>query len=277
MDYYKVLGIQPGASDDDIKKAYRKLASKHHPDKGGDTAKFQEIQAAYDALTNPNSTHNTQSAGQQNWGRESPFNWEDLASVFGQRHAHTGFDPFDNIFKNPGGPRNQDYHVDITVDLEQLYRSDSISVGLRLPSMSTHDLELKLSHDYKDGTRIRYAGLGSKAIGRAAPGDLYVTIRQRPHVRFERVGNDLIIEEKVSVWTAMTGGDLQINTIDNKILEVKINPGTQQGTLMRLRGYGMPYGANGLKGDMLVRLNISIPAVSEEDSNKTINQLKGTV
>jgi curved DNA-binding protein len=274
MDYYKVLGIQPGASDDEIKKAYRKLASKHHPDKGGDTAKFQEIQAAYEALTNPN---HQQSAGQQSWPGDSPFNWEDLASVFGQRQAHTGFDTFEHIFRNPGRPRNQDYHVDITVDLEQLYNSETMSVGLRLPSMSMQDLELKLSHDYKDGTKIRYTGLGSKAVGAAAPGDLYVTIRQRPHVRFERDGNDLIIIEKVSVWTAMTGGDLQINTIDNKILEVKINPGTQHGTFMRLKGYGMPYGANGLKGDMLVKLNISIPAVSEEDSNKTINQLKGTV
>ena len=70
---------------------------------------------------------------------------------------------------------------------------------------------------------------------------------------------------------------MEINTIDNKILEVKINPGTQPGTLMRLKGYGMPYGANGLKGDMLVRLNITIPALSDEEANKTINQLKGTV
>jgi len=75
----------------------------------------------------------------------------------------------------------------------------------------------------------------------------------------------------------MTGGDLQINTIDNKILEIKIHPGTQNGTVMRLKGYGMPYGANGLRGDLLVRLNISIPALSEEEANKTINQLKGTV
>jgi len=274
MDYYSVLGLKPSASDDEIKKAYRKLASKHHPDKGGDTAKFQEIQTAYDALTNPNSKHTSQ---EQTWAGQQPFNWEDLASVFGQHRAGTGFDPFEHIFRQPGGPRNQDYHVDITVDLEQIYDSSTITVGLRLPSMSTHDLELKLSHDYKDGTKIRFAGLGSKAIGRAPAGDLYVTLRQRPHVRFERVGTDLVVSEKVDVWTAMSGGDLQINTIDNKILEVKINPGTQPGTLMRLKGYGMPYGANGLKGDMLVRLNITIPALSDEEANKTINQLKGTV
>lgn len=276
MDYYKVLGLQPGASEDEIKKAYRKLASKHHPDKGGDTAKFQEIQTAYDALTNPNSRHSHTSQN-ETWPGESPFNWEDLASVFGRTNAQTGFDPFQNIFKQPGGPRNQDYHVDITVDLEQLYNSSTISVGLRLPSMTTQDLEVKLSHDFKDGTKIRYAGLGSKAIGRASAGDLYVTIRQRPHARFERMGVDLVASENIPVWLAMTGGDLQINTIDNKILEIKIHPGTQPGTLMRLKGYGMPYGANGLRGDLLVRLNISIPALSKEEADKTINQLKGTV
>lgn len=275
MDYYKVLGLNSGASEEEIKKAYRKLASKHHPDKGGDTAKFQEIQTAYDALTNPNSRHSQQT--NQQWSGESPFNWEDLASVFSQHRAQSGFDPFEQIFKHPNGPRNQDYHVDITVDLEQLFRSDTILVGLRLPSMTTQDLEIKLSHDYKTGTKIRYAGLGSRAIGRADPGDLYVTIIQRPHIKYERAGVDLTVTENISVWQAMTGGDLQINTIDNKILEIKIHPGTQNGTVMRLKGYGMPYGANGLRGDLLVRLNISIPALSEEEANKTINQLKGTV
>jgi curved DNA-binding protein len=271
MDYYQILGLSPGASDDEIKKAYRKLASKHHPDKGGDTAKFQEIQVAYDALTNPNPNQSPQQSSH-------PFEWEDLQSVFAQHRAQTGFDPFSHIFKNgPGGrPKNQDFHVDITVDLEQLFNSEEITVNLRLPNTLSQSIKLQLHPDYKQGTRVRYQGLGSKAIAQTTAGDLYVTIQERPHVKFERAGIDLITEERISVWSAMAGMDLQVATIDSKLLETRIQPGTQPGTVLRLRGYGMYYGANKLRGDMLVKLNIDIPKLTQTDLTKTIEELKET-
>ena len=102
---------------------------------------------------------------------------------------------------------------------------------------------------------------------------LYVVLNEQYHPKFVRSGTDLISTVDITIWQAMLGTDLQIETIDNKILETKINAGTQNGTTLRLRGYGMPYGANALRGDMLLKINITIPKLNNSDIEKTIKDL----
>lgn len=267
MSYYDVLGIKPGASPDEIKKAYRKLASKHHPDKGGDTAKFQEIQQAYEGLlkgeTEPQpdpSSYNSTSFR---------FTDEDIRQHF----DNFGFGgSFNDFFRQHRAPRNSDYHLNYAVTLEQLFNLENIEINATLPNGAQKKFHIKLQPEWGTGTKLKFGGEGQR-VHPGQPGDLYVVLNEQHHPKFVRSGTDLISTVDITIWQAMLGTDLQIETIDNKILETKINAGTQNGTTLRLRGYGMPYGANALRGDMLLKINITIPKLNNSDIEKTIKDL----
>lgn len=271
MNYYQVLGLDPGATPEEIKKAYRKLASKHHPDKGGDTAKFQEIQQAYDGLMK-GETEPPREPGHSNNSSSYRFTEEDLRSHF-ENFGFGGDNPFGAFFRQRRAPQNNDYHMNFGVELEQLFNLENIEINANLPSGSKKKFHIKLQPGWSTGTKIKFSGEGANNVPGAAPGDLYVTLVVVQHPRFILEGHDLVMNADISIWQAMLGTSLQVETIDNKILETTIKPGTTPGTIMRLRGYGMPYGANALRGDMLLVLNISIPKLNKEDEDKTIKEL----
>lgn len=270
MNYYDVLGIKPGASQDEIKKAYRKLASKHHPDKGGDTAKFQEIQQAYDGLLKGESEPPPEPGSYSN--DSFRFTEEDLRRHF-DNFGFGNNSPFGDFFRQHRAPRNQDYHINYPVTLEQLFNLENIEINARLPNGVQKKFHIKLQPEWGTNTKLKFGGEGARDHANATPGDLYVVLNEQYHPRFTRTGHDLVMNADITIWQAMLGTDLQIETIDNKILETKIPPGTQTGTVLRLRGYGMPYGANALRGDMLLKINITIPKLNNNDLDKTIKDL----
>lgn len=237
MDYYNVLGVGRTASQDEIKKAYRKLASKHHPDKGGDTQKFQEIQAAYDVLSDD------QRRQQYDNPAQPQFNFN-----FG--HGH--FD-FDNIFNMFRGQQTRPNHVRMTLWVS-LY--DIAVGGRRTVSMGTQAgvtaVDIDIPTGIEDGTNVQYQGL--------APGglDLVVQFRIHPDSRWQRQGLDLITERRVPVWDLILGSTVEVKDIYNATLSAAIPPHTQPGTMLRLRGRGL-HTRQGERGDAFLKVAAMVP------------------
>jgi curved DNA-binding protein len=238
---YQTLGVNRDATSDDIKRAYRKLASKHHPDRGGDTKVFQEIQTAYDTLSDPQRRAAYDNPGFGGGFRaDAPFDFQTIFDIFGTR------------FQQPHQQhRRQQARMSLWISLK-----DSAQGGKRTISVGTHagtqavEIEIPLGID--NGDTVQYPGIGPGGI------DLVVTYRIHPDARFERQGLNLFAEHEVDIWTLIVGGKIVIKDIEGNTLEITVPPRTQPGGLIRLRGRGLP-NRNKEQGDLLVRLQGKIP------------------
>lgn len=259
MEYYKVLGLNPGATEEDVKRAYRKLASKHHPDKGGNTERFQEIQQAYDAII----------SGRAQREQAQTF---DFGDIFGDNSAPpfgfnfnfgSGGDINDFIRRHRQPRENPAVTVNYDVTLEQVFNGLDETLNVGIPERGTIEIPLKLDPGFNSGIKVRYAGLGVQTYTNLPPGDVYVQIRIQPHPRYERDANNLACRINIPLKTALMGGSVEIDTIDGKRLAMNIPAGCQPGTTMRVSGYGLRAGSVSTRGDMLVTVNINIPKVSD--------------
>ena len=261
MDYYKTLGIERGATEDDVKRAYRKLASIHHPDKGGDTAKFQEIQAAYEAIT----------SGKADQPQGGGFN--DLHEMFnmGRRAGarswtfNTGWD--DNV-KNP------DVNISIPCSLKEAHTGFTKTIEFTLPDKTSKRLSVTFPPGCNRDIKIRYSGEGGQLVQNLPASDLYVKLDISNDSTWILNGKDLYIDIVISVWQAMCGATAKIIDIDETEIEITIPPGTQHGTQLRLRNRGFNIRGSTARGNGYVNVRVKIPAISEEDQLKTIVDLQ---
>lgn len=239
-DHYATLGVARTATPDEIKRAFRKLASQHHPDKGGDTAKFQAIQAAYDTLGDAakRAAYDNPAPQFSGFPGGAQFNsMHDIFSMFGQ-----GF---------PGQQRRNHVRMSLWVTLRDVAsggrRPVSISTG---QGQSTVEIEIPLG--LNDNDSIQYAGL--------APGgqDLVITFRIQPDSVWQRSALNLATEQTVSIWDLILGGDLVVRSITGESLTVTIPVNTQPGTALRLRSQGLR-DQQGRRGDIHVKLAARIP------------------
>lgn len=242
-DHYATLGVAKTATQDEIKRAFRRLASQHHPDKGGDTARFQEIQAAYDVLgdaekraayDNPVSQH--QGFNFQNFGN--------INDIFGQMFGGGGFQHFGQH------PRRGHVRVTLWIGLYDVATGGSRTVSLGT-AQGASTVEINVPQGINDGDNVQYAGIGPGGA------DLVVTFRIKPDNIWQRQGLNLVQDQRISIWDLVLGGTLQVSDILNNQLQITIPPGTQPGTLLRARGRGIP--ANGQQGDMFVRVHAVLP------------------
>ena len=254
--HYNTLGVERTASQTDIKQAYRKLAAQHHPDRGGNTAKFQELQQAYDVIGDPQKRNEYDNPPQHH--HPGGFN-------FGQGGIPPGFE---DIFANFGGmfnqrsnpQRNRTINIQAQITLEDAFAGKEIMANLQLPSGREQVIEVKIPAGINDNTTLRLAEMGDDSISNAPKGDIHLTIHVQPHRIFQRQGDDLLRTVDISCIDAMLGKTITVNTIDNRTLEIAINPGTQPGQLLAAHGCGMPNITNKhLKGRLLIQANITIP------------------
>jgi curved DNA-binding protein len=276
MDYYSTLGVAKSATPDEIKKAYRKQASAWHPDKGGDTKKFQEIQAAYDTLGDPakkeqydNPQPQFGQGGGGFYGQGVPPGFED---VFSQMFGGGG-NPFGDIFgrrQQPQPQRNRNLSLQTQITLEDAHAGKNLTVSVMLPSGREQICEIKIPKGIQDGTTLRLAGMGDDSMPNMPRGDIHLTVHIQPHTVFQRQGDDLICRLEVGVLDAIVGKTYTIDTIDKRTLELTIKPGTQPGTIMAAHGYGMPsINDNRFVGRMLIQVEIKIPTnLTEEQLSK---------
>jgi molecular chaperone DnaJ len=253
-DYYATLGVPRTASNDEIKRAFRKLASQHHPDKGGDTKKFQEIQAAYDTLGNEQKraayNHPQPQMPPGHGGFHQNFDFNEIFNMFGAKFQHP----------------QQRSHARMTLWIQI---QDVASPGPRVVAMGTqtgtHNIEITIPNGIEDGDNVQYSGIG--------PGgqDLVVTFRIHPNQTWQRTGNNVITETHVSIWKLIVGGTITMLDIRGNKIELGIPKITQPGSLLRARGRGFP-DRNGSTGDMLVRIHAEIPTQISEELLSAIQQ-----
>ena len=260
-DYYNVLGISKGASPDEIKRAYRRLASQHHPDKGGDTKKFQEIEEAYRTLSDPEKRSQYDNPQPQYHGGFGgggmPPGFED---IFSQMFGSGGGNPFFGQGFRQQPQRNRVLNIQTTITLEEAFHGKDLMATLGLPSGKEQVVEIKIPAGVQDGSVLRLAGMGDDTFANAPRGDIHLTINVSQHHRFQRQGDDLICDIEITCIDAMLGKTFYVDTIDGKTLEIGIRPGTQHGQMLAAHGYGMPkLGDNRFKGRMLVNVNVIIP------------------
>ena len=241
---YQTLGVNRDATPDEIKRAYRKLASQHHPDKGGDKTRFQEIQIAYDALTDPNKRAAYDNPGMGGFGfrADAPFDFQTIFDIFGTR------------FQQPGQQqhRRQQARMSLWITLSDVAAGGrrAISVGTQ---QGTHAVEIEIPLGINDGDSVQYPGAGPMSNM-----DLIITYRIHPDAKFSRTGLHLQTDHVVDIWDLITGGSARVRDILNNELEVTIPARTQPDTVVRLRGRGLT-DRHGAQGDLLVRLQARIP------------------
>jgi curved DNA-binding protein len=243
-DYYNILGVDRSATADDIKRAYRRLASQHHPDKGGDTAQFQEIQEAYATLSNDSKRQQYNNpAPQFNFGGPgSQFNFEEIFNIFGA---------------DLRGQRRPEARMNLWITLADVMTGGPRNLALQMNNSVT-SVEVNIPRGINDGDTVRYPGL--------APGgqDLIINYRIKPDPAWRHEGSNITTERTVDIWDLVVGADLTIVDVLGKQLNIRIPPGTQPESLLRARGRGLPARAmpgdraNLQPGDLLIRLHARI-------------------
>jgi len=261
MDHYSTLGVGKTATPDEIKKAFRSLASKHHPDKGGDTAKFQEIQNAYSVLSDPEKRAEYDNPAPQfnsgNFGGGFPPGFEDIFSHFGG-----GNSPFGNMFGGgrPQMHKNRTLNIQTSISLEDAFNGKDLIATVGLPSGRDQVIEIKIPAGVQDGTVLRLSQMGDDSIPNIPRGDLHLTINVLGHHKFQRQGDDLICGLEINCFDAILGKTAYVETLDGRTLELTINPGTQHGQIMAAAGYGMPkMNDNRFKGRLLIAITVTVP------------------
>jgi DnaJ-class molecular chaperone len=246
MEHYQTLGVDKNASPDDIKKAYRKLASQHHPDKGGDTATFQKIQTAYDTLSDP----------QKRQQYDNPMNQGFGAQGFPGGGFHFNMNGFnmDELFGQMFRQHNQRTNVFRTtfwISLEQVYSGGEEVLKLQTPT-GMHMVKVNIPKGIMDGGQVRY----EKVI---ESNDLIVEFRVHNHLKYERRMNDLYCNVPISVLDLIVGTTLEFTTISGKTLQVSVPPKTQPHMHLKLAGHGLPIHGTIAYGDQILLLKPFIP------------------
>jgi curved DNA-binding protein len=303
-DYYKILGVDKKASQDEIKKAYRKLAVKYHPDKnqGNKEAeeRFKEIGEAYEVLGDVEKRKKYDSLG-GNWKNFQSGQGYSGGNPFGDFNFGNGgtyvemdmddfmngnnqFSDFFNAFFGGGrrtrstdfggGPRGNfqqaaDYETTIELTLEEAHHGTS-----RIIQLDDQKIRINIKPGATDGQTLRIKGKGQKAPNGQINGDLFVKVKVLNHPRFERKENDLFTSKKIDLFTAVLGGEIIVETIDGKV-KLPIPPGTQNGKTFRLKSKGMPvYQSQNQFGDLFVKIEVQIPERLTDQQKKRFKELK---
>lgn len=241
-DYYRILGVDRSASEDEIKRAYRRLASQHHPDKGGDKARFQEVQEAYGVLSDPEkrSEYDNPRPHMQFSASGPHFNFNDIFSMFG-----TQFGP--QAARSGNSARLQ-----LWITLKDVAESGPRVISVASPHGQSN-VEIQIPPGVEDGDSVRYPGM--------APGhmDLIITYRIKPNDRWTRQASHITTETSVDIWTLVQGGKIMVDTILDSKIEMTVPERCQPGTLLRIRGHGLPLKHGTQRGDMLIKIQANIP------------------
>ena len=280
-DYYDILGVSKNASESDIKKAYRKLALKYHPDqnKGDKTAeaKFKEISEAYAVLSDPEKKKNYDMFGaegfQNKFSQEDIFRGFDFGSIFKEfgfggaggaghrQYTNTG-SPFDSC---GGGCHSQtqntkgaDLVYELSIPLEEVFQTTDKVISYQANGRP-EKVSVKVPAGISDGKKLRLKGKGHASPYGGQPGDLFIKIKIMDHPIFKRENDNLYSKHEVKFSDAALGTELEIPTIDDKLLNLKIPPGTQNNAKFRLKSYGLPRSNGNGRGDAFAEIVIEIP------------------
>src|SRR5690554_833976 len=298
-DYYSVLGVDKKATQEEIKKAYRKLALKHHPDKnpGDKTAedRFKEIAEANDVLSDPEKRKKYDQLG-SNWkqyenadfgsyGKSGPRNQRrsygtgSQEDIFGGGSGFSDF--FESFFGSMGDRMGREGDFSFGFDSPAADLKGEVPIGLqeaylgteRIVDLGGEKIKVKIKPGAYEGLKLKVKGKGTQGKS-GTRGDLYLVVRVTPSTGYERKGDDLYIEQPLDVFTALIGGRQEISTLSGKV-NIKIDECTPNGKTVRLKGKGMPvYGRPGQYGNLYIMLVIKMPETLTAQQKQVLQQLK---
>ena len=289
IDYYKILGISKDATQEDIKKAYRKLARKYHPDlnKNNPNAqeKFQEINEANEVLSNPEKRKRYDEYG-ENWKYAEELEKQKKQQTKEQSGTREGTfwysddntSGFSDFFEELFGyryrnynraMRGKDYESELHLTLRQAAEEQK-----QILNLNGKNIRITIPAGVADGQVIKLRGYGEPGKGDAPDGDLYITFRIKEDPTFKRIGNDLYTTTTIDLYTAVLGGEIILDTLNGKV-KVKIKAGTQNNSKIRLKEKGFPiYKQSGKYGDLILSIQISIPTLLTEQQKELFKQIK---
>lgn len=297
-DYYNILGINKSATSDEIKKAYRKLARKYHPDVNPHDKEaeknFKEINEANEVLSDPKKREKYDAYGadwakvtdeqHEKWNKtggfqkqqqaysqsRSDFDMNDFSDFFRSMFGGGGFTSSDfRQSRKPRSMKGQDYSAEMHISLRQAYSDTKHTLNI-----NGRKIRITIPAGIKDGQVIKLTGKGSPGMNGGPNGNLYITILVDPDPLYERKGDDLYITHPVNLYTALLGGDSVLKTLGGRI-KIKIKENTQNGTTLRLKGKGFPvYKKPGVFGDLYVKINVSLPTHLSKAEKGLVNKLR---
>lgn len=295
IDYYKALGLEKSATPEDIKKAYRKLARKYHPDMnpGNKEAekKFKEINEANEVLSNPENRAKYDKYG-ENWKHGEAYEQAQQQRQYQRSSAQGGFegaefgggedfsDFFQSMFGGAGYSsrgrasgkfKGQDIHGEMTIPM-----SEAATTHKKLFEVNGKKVRITIPAGVYEGLQIKLSGHGSPGFNGGPNGDLYITFHILPDLDFERQGDDLRLKKEIDLYTAILGGDIQVKTLDGMV-NLKVKPETQNGTTVRLKGKGFPvYKKEESYGDLYVTFDVKLPTNLTDQQKELFQQLKNS-
>ena len=268
MDYYSILGVARNASPEEIKKSYKRLSMKHHPDRGGNNDDFIKVQQAYEVLSNSDKRDAYDHPHQAN-----PFGNQQQQNPFGNGH------PFEHMF-NQGftqqrqSPRNKDITLAANIELTDVLTGKNLIMQYKLSTGRLETVTIDVPAGAKHGDTIQYEGLGDEGHPRFPRGNLQVRITVSKKKNWERDNDNLITKKRINVFDLLLGCVIIITTLDNRQLELKIPKGTQIGTTFSIPNYGLPNMRSRQRGKMFVVIESSIPKITDEALLSKIEQIK---
>lgn len=298
-DYYKIMGLERKASQDEIKRAYRKLARKYHPDVSKETdaeAKFKELGEAYEVLKDAEKRAAYDELG-SNWRSGQDFrpppDWETNFNFKNQSYTETDAGDFSDFFEqlfgqHPGfastrrgrgsHTRGEDSYAKIHVDLEDSFQGQTRSVSFNAPVVDEKGkvhvrqktLNIKIPKGIKPGQHIRLSGQGGQGVGDAPSGDLLLEVAFNKHDFFRLTGADVYLDLPVAPWEAALGAKIKVPT-PNGVMELKVPPGSKQGSKFKLAGRGLP---SKNPSDFYVILQIALPPASTEKAIQAYEKMQ---
>jgi len=298
-DYYKILGVQKSASNEDIKKAYRKLAMKYHPDhtKGDKAAeeKFKKISEAYAVLSDKEKRKEYDTFGaegfQQRFSQEDIFKGFDFSDIFsdlgfggnffsgrgrgrggGMRFNFGGGSPFGSQTHQQASMKGSDLVYELPLTLKEIATGTQKTISLQHQSGS-EKITVKIPKGMITGKKLRLSGKGSPSPVGGSPGDLFIQAKVLNDPVYRAENYDLYLNHELKLSEAVLGTSISVPTLAGKKLSLKIPPGTKPGTKMRMSGHGLPHMKDHKKGDLYVKIQINLPKQLSDEQRKLIEKL----
>jgi curved DNA-binding protein len=289
IDYYKILGVDKKATQEEIKKAYRRLARKHHPDLNPNDknakSNFQQINEANEVLSDPEKRKKYDQYG-KDWQHAEQFEHEQQnqkrsSRAYGTGYSETEFggdfsDFFESLFGTRTGAgrsrqvkyRGEDYNAELNLSLTDAYETHKQTL-----TVNGNTIRITIPAGIENGQTIKIAGHGGPGINGGPDGDLYITFLIPNDPKFKRLGNDIYTSVNLDLYTAVLGGEITMETLNGKV-KLKVKPETQNGTKVKLKGKGFPvYKKEGQFGDLYVTYSIAIPTNLTEKQRKLFVEL----
>lgn len=266
MDHYLTLGVSKTATQDEIKKAYRKLAMEHHPDRGGDHARFAAINEAYDILKDPAKRADYDNPPQTHNFRSDHFNTANFDDLFSTFFSHMRQPPI----------RNKDIRVNLTLSLEDVLSGKDLLTTYNINSGQT-TANIRIHQGVEHGEAIRFKGLGDNALPQSPRGDLVVVVSVLKHNVFDRDGKHLKTTVPISVFDLILGSKVEVTLLSGNVISVNIPKGTQPGTILSVSGHGLPNIRTGSTGNLYVALKGIVPKVEDPEILERIKNLNDAI